>query len=159
TTAHYYTPSGRVIQRPWDASFDEYLTYGLRDQSGQRPHPASELHHTDGGRDVYGGGGIEPDHFLAGPSEGFNPSRFTRAIYNRGSFIAFAEHFTKEGDTRAAATSAATAHKVAPGWQVTDAMVSEFKQELVTQRVRVDDAAFAADVPFIKAMIHYEVDV
>src|SRR5262249_32120898 len=24
TTAHYYTPSGRLIQRPWDASFDEY---------------------------------------------------------------------------------------------------------------------------------------
>ena len=26
TTAHYYTPSGRMIQRPWDGSFDEYLT-------------------------------------------------------------------------------------------------------------------------------------
>jgi carboxyl-terminal processing protease len=159
TTAHYYTPSGRVIQRPWDASFDEYLTYGLRDQKGERPHPASELHHTDGGRDVYGGGGIEPDHFLPGPIEGFNPSRLLRAIYNRGSFIAFAEHFTKEGDTRAAAAAATAAHKVAAGWQVTDAMVAEFKQELITQRIRMDDAAFAGDVPFIKAMIHYEVDV
>ena len=134
TTAHYYTPSGRVIQRPWDASFDDYLTYGLRDQKGERPHPASELHHTDGGRDVYGGGGIEPDHFLPGPIEGFNPSRFLRAIYNRGSFIAFAEHFTKEGDTRAAAAAATAAHKVAAGWQVTDAMVAEFKQDLVSQR-------------------------
>src|SRR5262245_33404317 len=32
TTARYYTPSGRLIQRPWDGSFDEYLTYTLREQ-------------------------------------------------------------------------------------------------------------------------------
>ena len=29
TTARYYTPSGRLIQRPWDGTFDEYLTYTL----------------------------------------------------------------------------------------------------------------------------------
>jgi carboxyl-terminal processing protease len=157
TTAHYYTPSGRVIQRPWDSSFDEYLTYGLRDQSGDRPHPASELHHTDGGRPVYGGGGIEPDRFIPGPVEGYSPSRFLRAIYNRGSFISFAQHFTKEGDTRMASSSAA--HRVAKGWQVTDAMVAEFHEELVTERVRIDEPAFKADTAFIKAMIRYEVDV
>jgi carboxyl-terminal processing protease len=32
TTGRYYTPSGRMIQRPWDGAFDEYLTYTLRDQ-------------------------------------------------------------------------------------------------------------------------------
>ena len=32
TTARYYTPSGRLIQRPWDGTFDEYLTYTLREQ-------------------------------------------------------------------------------------------------------------------------------
>ena len=33
TTGRYYTPSGRMIQRPWDGTFDEYLTYSLRDQN------------------------------------------------------------------------------------------------------------------------------
>ena len=33
TTGRYFTPSGRMIQRPWDGSFDEYLTYTLRDQT------------------------------------------------------------------------------------------------------------------------------
>ena len=33
TTARYYTPSGRLIQRPWDGTFDEYLTYTMKDQS------------------------------------------------------------------------------------------------------------------------------
>ncbi|HWF86762.1 MAG TPA: S41 family peptidase, partial [Vicinamibacterales bacterium] len=49
TTAHYYTPSGRLIQRPWDATFDEYLSYSLRDQDAARPHNASDLKHTDAG--------------------------------------------------------------------------------------------------------------
>ena len=67
TTGRYYTPSGRMIQRPWDGSFDEYLTYSQRDQDATRTHQPADLKYTDGGRKVYGGGGIEPDHFLAGP--------------------------------------------------------------------------------------------
>src|SRR5215813_1770768 len=72
TTAHYYTPSGRLIQRPWDATFDEYLSYRLKDQEVERPHNSSDLKRTDSGRPVYSGGGIEPDRRVPGPIEGFN---------------------------------------------------------------------------------------
>jgi carboxyl-terminal processing protease len=61
TTGRYYTPSGRLIQRPWDGSFDEYLTYTLRDQKSEREHSSVDLKYTDAGRKVYSGGGIEPD--------------------------------------------------------------------------------------------------
>jgi hypothetical protein len=71
TTGRYYTPSGRMIQRPWDGAFDEYLTYTLREQKGERQHSTAELKYTDAGRKVYSGGGIEPDKFMAGPVEGF----------------------------------------------------------------------------------------
>src|SRR5258708_1583747 len=47
TTAHYYTPSGRLIQRPWDSSFDEYQSYYLRDQNAAPVHNPSDLKHTD----------------------------------------------------------------------------------------------------------------
>ena len=36
TTAHYYTPSGRLIQRPWDETFDEYQLYRLKDQDAKK---------------------------------------------------------------------------------------------------------------------------
>jgi carboxyl-terminal processing protease len=156
TTGRYYTPAGRLIQRPWDGSFDEYLTYSARDQQ-RREHDPSELKYTFGGRKVYSGGGIEPDRFIAGPAEGFNPARWSRMLAQRGAFISFAERFTKDGDTRPGAQSAAR-HKVAPGWQVTDEMVQEFKAFLTDERVRVDEAAFNADAAFIKAMIRFEVD-
>jgi len=158
TTGRYYTPSQRMIQRPWDGAFDEYLTYSLRDQAATRDHAAADLKYTDAGRKVYSGGGIEPDHFVPGPVEGFNPSRFSRMLKERGAFITFAERFTKEGDQRPAAKSAAL-HKVAPGWQVTDAMVTEFKEFVASERVRVDEAAFKNDVAFLKAMIQFEVNV
>jgi len=158
TTGRYYTPSGRMIQRPWDGSFDEYLTYSQHEQTGTRPHNAADLKLTDGQRKVYGGGGIEPDHFVMGPVDGFNPTRFTRLLSSRSLFVGFAERFTKEGDARPGAQSGAK-HRVAPGWVLTDAMVDEFHQYLVDQRVPMDEAAMKADMAFVKAMIHFEVDV
>jgi carboxyl-terminal processing protease len=100
TTGRYFTPSGRLIQRPWDGSFDEYMTYSLRDQEQPRAHAPSDLRYTDGKRKVYGGGGVEPDRFVPGHVEGFSPTRFARQLNARGSFVDFAERFTKEGDER-----------------------------------------------------------
>ena len=159
TTGRYYTPSGRMIQRPWDGTFDDYLTYGLRDQDTNRTHAATDLKYTDHKRKVYGGGGVEPDHFIAGPIEGFNPRPWTRALYSRGMFVGFAERFTKEGDARAGARASSQAHRVTADWVLTDAMVQEFHKYLEDSRVRMDEAAFTADLAFIKAMIRFEVDV
>lgn len=159
TTGRYYTPSGRLIQRPWDGAFDDYLTYGLRDQQEHRDHAASELKYTDGGRKVYGGGGIEPDHFMPGPIEGFNPGYSSRQLFSRQLFAGFAEKFTGEGDDRPANRRAGNQRKVQRGFEITPEILGEFKTYVTAQHMKVDDAAFAADVAFIKAMIHYEVDV
>ena len=158
TTGRYFTPSGRMIQRPWDGSFDEYLTYTLRDQTGQREHNASQLKYTDAGRKVYGGGGIEPDKFYVGPVQGFNPTRFGRALYSRGAFANYAERYAAEGDTRMGVAGTAK-KRVARGFQVSDTMIADFKSYLQSEKVKIDDAAFTKDIGFIKAMIHYEIDV
>lgn len=55
TTARYYTPSGRLIQRPYqNISYWEY-------RFDPRPAPKPKAYLTDSGRTVYGGGGITPD--------------------------------------------------------------------------------------------------
>jgi carboxyl-terminal processing protease len=158
TTGRYYTPSGRMIQRPWDGTFDEYLTYTLRDQKQDRQRSNADLKYTDAGRKVYGGGGIEPDKFLAGPVEGFNPTRFGRLLYARQAFASFADQFTAEGDTRMQAANKGK-KTVAKGFVVTDAMLTDFRAMLETQKVRIDDAAFKQDDAFIRAMIHFDIDV
>jgi carboxyl-terminal processing protease len=158
TTGRYYTPSGRLIQRPWDGSFDEYLTYALRDQTAERQHKVSDLKYTDSGRKVYSGGGIEPDKFVVGAgNEGFNPTRFGRLLAARQEFANFADQFRAEGDTR---LSDANKNKkpISRGFTVTDAMVNDFKASVVARKLKIDQASFAKDDTFIRAMIHYEID-
>src|SRR6185503_10758422 len=62
TIAHYFTPSGRLIQRDYsNGSYSYYLPGGL---AGEKTQPAPQNgpeSHTDTGRAVYGGGGISPD--------------------------------------------------------------------------------------------------
>jgi carboxyl-terminal processing protease len=159
TTGRYFTPSGRMIQRPWDNAFDEYLTYTLRDQSEKREHAAAQLKYTDAGRKVYSGGGIEPDKFFVGPVQGFNPTRFGRSLVARAAFANFAERYAAEGDTRMSAATEGR-KRLSRGFPVTDEMIAEFKTFLQTeQKLKIDEAAFTKDLEFIRAMIHYDIDV
>ncbi|MCC7416813.1 MAG: S41 family peptidase [Acidobacteria bacterium] len=157
TTAHYYTPSGRLIQRPWDETFDEYLSYRLKDQDQDPVHQPQDLKHTDAGRPVYGGGGIEPDRRVAGPLEGFKPSRFGRLLASRQAFESFAQNYSAVGDNRIAGASVGR-KRVAENFVVDDAMVADFRAQLAADKIAVDDAAFQADLPFIKAMIRFRID-
>ncbi len=72
TTAHYYTPSGRCIQKPYDEGLDDYRQdYQKRMTSGEL-FSADSIVFADSlkfktlinGRDVFGGGGIMPDIFV-----------------------------------------------------------------------------------------------
>lgn len=159
TTARYYTPSGRLIQRPWDASFDDYITYTYREQEPAKAHKPEELKFTDGGRRVYSGGGVEPDRRFDGPSEGFNPTRFGRTLFARNLFDTFAQRFSRAGDRRISATPSAQLRELTEDFQVTDAMVAEFKDHVEKSRVRIDEAAWQQDQQFIRAMLRFEVDI
>ncbi len=65
TSAKYYTPSGRLIQRDYSTGgFYDYYTHGgsiQLDKPEEPSKPSGEEKKTDTGRAVYGGGGIAPD--------------------------------------------------------------------------------------------------
>jgi carboxyl-terminal processing protease len=162
TTARYYTPSGRLIQRPWDASgaaFDEYMTYTYREQDANKAHRPEDLKLTDSGRKVYSGGGVEPDRRFDGPVMGFNPTRFARTLYARNLFATFAERFTRRGDARIAPSTTRQARELAADFQITDAMVAEFRQHVEAEKLRIDEESWKKDANFIRAMIRFEIDL
>lgn len=71
TTARYYTPSGRSIQRPYKDGTDKYYRDYLEQVFGEAYADSMTVHITDstpystvGGRTVFGGGGITPDLLL-----------------------------------------------------------------------------------------------
>ena len=65
TSAKYYTPSGRLIQRDYsNGGFYDYYTHGAgisQNKPAEPAKPAGPESKTDTGRPVYGGGGIMPD--------------------------------------------------------------------------------------------------
>jgi len=156
TTARYYTPSGRLIQRPWDGTFDEYLTYTLKDQK-EREKSADQLKHTTSGRKVYSGGGIEPDLRFDGPVEGFNPTRFGRTLHGRGFFLSYAEQFSGEGVARIG-HSGPSRRIVKKNFTVHDAMVADFKKFVAEKNMKIEEDAWTKDVEFIRAMTRYAID-
>jgi carboxyl-terminal processing protease len=72
TTAKYYTPSGRLIQRDYSDLEEYYLTRPDEDEEegagADLPAPTdgedTQVFYTSGGRKVYGGGGIRPDYIV-----------------------------------------------------------------------------------------------
>jgi carboxyl-terminal processing protease len=72
TTAHYYTPSGRGIQKPYDEGVAEYKEDYQKRLSHGEMYNADSIVFSDSlkfktllnGRDVYGGGGVMPDIFI-----------------------------------------------------------------------------------------------
>ncbi|GAO43267.1 carboxy-terminal processing protease [Flavihumibacter petaseus NBRC 106054] len=72
TVARYYTPSGRSIQKPYDKGVDDYdndlvrrYEHGEMVNADSNHAEHGKAYKTNGGKTVYGGGGITPDYFVA----------------------------------------------------------------------------------------------
>ncbi len=93
TTAKYYTPSGRLIQRDFKAlSLYSYFNRSERRENNNQ----GQTYTTDSGRVVYGGGGITPDVLIPHPAL----NRFQNLLLRRyDAFFNFAKHFLADRDT------------------------------------------------------------
>ena len=122
TTYHYYTPSGRLIQRNYD-NVSLYDYYFVRDDKQQPADVKNrEVKLTDTGRTVYGGGGITPDEKIANPIA--NP--FQNLLFQRYAFFDFAHHYLAN-------------HTVSQDFQVDDAVLAQFKDFLKASNIDYTD--------------------
>lgn len=104
TRARYYTPSGRCVQKPYtpgDENYDNDLL--LRADAGEYYSPeaiklSGPKYRTTGGRIVYGGGGIVPDHFIPRDTTGY--TSYFRDVYYDGQLQAFAYGFVDKHRAR-----------------------------------------------------------
>jgi carboxyl-terminal processing protease len=91
TTAHYYTPTGRNIQKPYEKGNSESYQHDIVDRynNGELTE-ADSIRHDDAlkvqtlrnGRTIYGGGGITPDKFIPIDTTGY--SKYYRDIQAKG---------------------------------------------------------------------------
>jgi carboxyl-terminal processing protease len=136
TTAHYYTPSGRLIQRQYEnvSLYDYYYHPELT-----KPQHA-EVRLTDGGREVYGGGGITPD--IVFPEIKLNPAQET--LYQHNAFFNFSKYYLG-------------IHKTIPqDFEATTAVLDEFKQFLAKEKIPFSDLNLTANLDFVKNRIRIQ---
>jgi carboxyl-terminal processing protease len=140
TTARYYTPSGRLIQRDYAATtLEDY--HSPRDrktcEEGQ-----GEAKLTDANRKVYGGDGITPDYCV----DPATPSKLVSYLVTRQAFVNFSHNYASSGATGTAQEIAGTGRrpgvvstKIRPleaDFQVDDRMWNEFRTFLGQQKLR-----------------------
>ncbi|MCL5005048.1 MAG: S41 family peptidase [Acidobacteria bacterium] len=136
TTARYYTPSGRLIQRNYhDVSLYDYY-YHPEDV----PTPHTEVRYTDGGRKVYGGGGITPD--IRVPEQKLTPVE--RTLVSNAAFFKFAQSYLAVHGT------------IPRDFQVTDDVIAEFQKFLANQKIPVSSQDLKSALGFVKEHIQLQ---
>ena len=139
TTAKYYTPSGRLIQRDY-SNVSLYDYYFDRDSVGDTTNKEVKL--TDGGRTVYGGGGITPDVKV----DPIKSNHFQDTLLQHYAFFNFAKHYI-------------VAHHITKSFQVDDAAMQEFRKSLDADKVPYTEADLLQNDEWIKSNLKSEIFV
>jgi len=146
TIAHYYTPSGRLIQR--DYSHSSMLEYYTARPKGDTPAPTDDVKATDSGRKVFGGGGITPDEKYDAPRANVFQRRLLCCASQgiEDSFYHFAEsYFGAKKPTLSSET-----------WTPDADTMNRFKEFIKSKQVVFTDAEFAANQDWVRDRIRYE---
>src|SRR5712692_6194624 len=143
TTARYYTPSGRLIQR-------DYKSVSLYEYHYERkvPDHPTEVKLTDSGRQVTGGGGITPD--IVVPSTKLN--KFEETLLRADVFFPFEAGVG--GFTR---YYLGTRPAITKSFEVDDAVMRDLRAYLSKHNVRYTEPDMAEGLEWIKRKIKQEV--
>jgi carboxyl-terminal processing protease len=152
TTYHYYTPSGRLIQRDYNG-VSAYDYFFVRDDAKQANKSNLEVKLTDSGRTVYGGGGITPDEKIDDGS--FDPENYNRFQLSLESLMLQHYVFVDRGAGNFTKHYLAT-HTISRDFVVDDAILQQFKDFLKANQVDFSDADIAANLDWIKSNIKAE---
>jgi carboxyl-terminal processing protease len=137
TTAHFYTPSGRLIQRDYsNKSFFDY--YYRKDENARNP---LDVKMTDSGRTVYGGGGITPDEKYVTPKL----TAFETELTRKSAFFNFTRQYFGRHDT-----------KLPKGWTPDAAVMNEFHEFLLKENYTFTEADFARDHDWVRRYLRRE---
>lgn len=142
TTAKYYTPSNRLIQR--DYSNISFLDYYYHKDINQKN--LQDVKMTDSGRTVYGGGGIAPDEQFEMPKL----DRFQSDLIRKYAIFNFsARYFGSRSST-----------KLPKGWAPDNQIMDDFHSFLLKDAgVQFTEAEWAQDQEWIKQQIQAEMYV
>jgi carboxyl-terminal processing protease len=141
TTAKYYTPSGRLIQRDYNGlSLFDYYYSNREKERNNTTHEGQEVKTTDSGRLVYGGGGITPDIRL----DPVKLNRFQAILEYKYAFFNFGKYYLGIHNT------------VARDFQLTDPVLNEFRDYLNKEKIPFTEADLTENHDFLALGIKHD---
>jgi carboxyl-terminal processing protease len=151
TIAHYYTPSGRLIQRDYSKFSDQrdYVEDAYKDDVPSDSVLATRpKFKTSGGRTVYGGGGIYPDVLIKDPP---NLTRPEIDMINNRVFFTWATHYVSQHPERKW-----TSQLVDKSFTLSEPEWSGLRQSMVKDKVTLTDSTWTAERPFMLRQVRAE---
>ncbi|MGH9498478.1 MAG: S41 family peptidase [Terriglobales bacterium] len=139
TTAKYYTPSGRLIQRDYSniSLYDYYFDRDTDSKTASR-----EVKLTDSGRTVYGGGGITPDVKV----DPVKSNHFQDTLLQHYAFFNFAKHY-------------ALSHHPTKNFEVDDSVIQDFRKFLDSEKIPFSEADLLQNNDWVRSSLKSEIFV
>ena len=155
TIAQYYTPSGRLIQRPFDMqNQDNYYTELYENDREAKIDSLKKLRppfKTRGGRVVYGGGGVTPDIYV--PYD-LKLNKATRQIMVHPNRLMFnwSTNYLSENDGLISAYG-----NFQKSWKVSDNTLNKFFEFVRKQDKSIVIDSALTDKEYLKTMLKSEI--
>ena len=151
TIAHYYTPSGRLIQRPFNEGLAEYYAEAY-DETDPNAIPdstaAKSVFLTSAGRKVYGNGGITPDVKIKSD----RVTKFTSQLLFKRLFFEYGSDYAAKHKQMAA-----NFEWFRTNFTVNEAMLSEFRKLFEAKWIEFKPSEYNQDLLYIKVLIKSEI--
>lgn len=155
TVARYYTPSGRLIQRPYDEGHDAYFRNDRRgelsegentDHSKDRTDTARPRYRTASGRTVLGGGGITPDYIVK--LDTLTPTSID--IISKNLIWLYVESFMSRNGPALRSKYENDFQSFLNSWEISDQAFADFIAMAKQKGVTIDERQLAADRGHLK---------
>jgi len=155
TVSKYYTPSGRLIQKPYEnKTLSDYFTYLDVEKDSLESKDSQDslmVYHTSAGREVFGGGGINPDVVLA--DSGFSKSpKLTQKLFGKRVFFEVAARYANHNKKLKQ-----NVEDFLKNFEVSDKLFQELKKVAEEKEIFFDSEVWNADIPFLKNRLKAEI--
>jgi carboxyl-terminal processing protease len=150
TTARWYTPVGRSIQKPY--GIDAHLVEEDVDDAAPSDTTEKPAYKTDSGRTVFGGGGIHPDVILSPDTLTVDERMFVQAMQQHfadyvSARLTFAVRYLRENPN------------LQPGFAVTTEMLDRYYDAIRAGGVEVERGLFDGATRWVSNDIGYEITI
>jgi carboxyl-terminal processing protease len=157
TTARYYTPSGRLIQRPFGEDKMKYQREAFEREEVEGENVTHEAekdstrptYKTAGGRLVYGGGGITPDFIVKSERLG----EYTVQLLSKQVFLAYADQYLDAHGVELKSKFGKESARFASEFEVTPQMLDDLVALAKVKKVEFKKDLYEKDLRFIKAYV------